>query len=69
MFEGCRGPNNCILKCPFAPSSFAHMEVLSLCKASVQGIMGGGPKCLSVVPFEISDSKGPFEVASFEYLD
>ncbi len=38
-------------------------------QASVQGIMGGGPKCLSVVPFEISDSEGPFEVASFEYLD
>ncbi len=31
--------------------------------------MGEGPKCLSVVPFEISDSKGPFEVASFEYSD
>ncbi len=31
--------------------------------------MGGGPKCPSVVPFEIPDSEGPFEVASFEHFD
>ncbi len=28
----------------------------------------GGPKCPSVVPFEILHSKGPFEVASFEHF-
>ncbi|ROL42827.1 hypothetical protein DPX16_8573 [Anabarilius grahami] len=28
----------------------------------------GGPKCPSVVPFEILHSEGPFEVASFEHF-
>ncbi len=28
----------------------------------------GGPKCPSVVPFEILRSEGPFEVANFEHL-
>ncbi len=28
----------------------------------------GGPKCPSVVPFEILNSEGPFEVASFEHF-
>ncbi len=27
-----------------------------------------GPKCPSVVPFEILHSKGPFEVANFEHF-
>ncbi len=50
-------------------SSFAHTEAPSSCKESAQRIMGGGPKCPSVVPFEIPDSEGPFEVASFEHFD
>ncbi len=28
----------------------------------------GGPKCPSVLPFEILHSEGPFEVASFEHF-
>ncbi len=28
----------------------------------------GGPKCPSVVPFEILHSEGPFEVANFEHF-
>ncbi len=28
----------------------------------------GGPKCPSVVPFEIRHSEGPFEVANFEHI-
>ncbi len=28
----------------------------------------GGPKCPSVVPFEILNSEGPFEVANFEHF-
>ncbi len=54
-FEGCRGPNNCFLKCPFVSSSRAHTEAPSSCKESVQSI-NGGPKCASVVPFEILHS-------------
>ncbi len=39
-FEGCRGPNNCFLKCPSALSSHAHTEAPSSCKESAQRIMG-----------------------------
>ncbi len=28
----------------------------------------GGPKCPSVVPFEILHSEGPFEVANYEHI-
>ncbi len=38
--EGCRGPNNCFLKCPSASSSQSHTEVPSSCKESAQRIMG-----------------------------
>ncbi len=38
--EGCRGPNNCFLKCPSASSSRVHTEAPSSWKESVQRIMG-----------------------------
>ncbi len=33
-FKGCRGPNNCFLKCPSASSSRGHTEAPSSCKGS-----------------------------------
>ncbi len=40
MIEGCRGLNNCFLKCTSASSSRAHTEAWSSWKESVQRIMG-----------------------------
>ncbi len=64
---GCRGPNNCFLKCPSASISHAHTEAPSSWKESVQSIMGAR----SVHQLHPSKSfilKGPFEVASFEHF-
>ncbi len=58
-FEGCRGPNNCFLKCPSASSSRAYSEAPS---SRISAKDHGGPKCPSVVPFKILHSEEPFEL-------
>ncbi len=58
----CRGPNNCFffLKCPSA-SLYGGAVIMHGISAKDHG----GPKCPSVVPFEILHSEGPFGVANW----
>ncbi len=59
-FEGCRGSNNCFLKCPSVSISSFHMEALSSFKESMQRIMGAR-SVHQMYPSKSFITKGPLK--------